>query len=127
MSQPNPQPAVKSDQTFWIYLSYIFGWILGLVSLAVVKDDDRVRFQCAQALTLSAAVTVVWIVLAILSGAFLWVALGLFWFFRALIYLLLLAYYVYVIILILQIAQNGNPRVPIAGDFAEKNLVKLFK
>jgi uncharacterized membrane protein len=129
MTQPNPSPAAKTDQTFWIYLSYLLGpigWILGLIALATVKNDDRVRFQCAQALALSVAVAVAWIVLAILSSAFLWVAFALFWFFRIVIYLLFIAYYVYVIILVLQIAQNNNPRVPICGDFAEKNLVKLF-
>jgi uncharacterized membrane protein len=127
MSQPNPQPAVKTDESFWIYLSYIFGWILGLIALAVVKDDERIRFQCAQAIVLSAVLTVAVIVLGIFSGIFLWFAFFLFWFFRAVIYIAVLAYYVYAIILILQIAQNQNPRVPVAGDFAEKNLVKLFK
>jgi uncharacterized membrane protein len=128
MSQPNPQPAAKNDQTFWIYLSYLCGWwILGLIALSVVKDDERVRFQCAQAVILTAAVTVAWIVLGIFSWAF-WFLWPIHMFFQVIIWLLLIAYYVYaVVFVVLQIAQNGNPRVPVAGDFAEKNLMKLFK
>lgn len=127
MSQPNPQPAAKTDQTFWIYLSYLLHWILGIIALATVKDDDRVRFQCAQALALSAVFCLGMIALAILSGIFVTIAFGLWRVFSILYWLLVLAYYVYAIYLVYLVSQGKDPRIPILGDFAEKNLVKLFK
>lgn len=129
MSQPNTQPAAKSDQTFWIYLAYIFEWVLGLIGLAVVKDDDRIRFHCAQSFVLSAAFWIINIVLWILSAifyatiilAFLGIIIG------VLQFLFFGAYYVYKIILIVQVAQGKDPRIPMCANFADKNVVKWFK
>ena len=116
MAQPNPQPAAKSDQTIWIYLSLILGWVFSLIGLAVVKDDDRVRFHCAQTGVLSVAFCVVSFVLNIIPilGQILW-------------FLLWLGYIVYIILLIVKVSKGENPRIPVCADFAEKNLMNLFK
>jgi uncharacterized membrane protein len=125
MTQPNSQPA-KTDQTIWIYLSYILGWIFALIGLATVKDDKRVRFHCAQALAMSIVVFVVWIVLMILQGIFLLAVPFLWVLFSWIIGLVWIAFFVYVIYLLVQISQGKDPRVPICADFAEKNFIKLF-
>jgi uncharacterized membrane protein len=129
MSQPNPQPVAKSDQTFWIYLAYIFEWLLGLIGLAVVKDDDRVRFHCAQSFTLSVAFWVINIVLWILSAIFVATIIlsPLALIIGVLQFLFFAAYYVYKIILIVQVAQGKDPKIPVCANFAEKNVVKWFK
>jgi uncharacterized membrane protein len=127
MSQPNPQPAAKTDQTYWIYLSYLLHWILALIGLYTVKDDERVRFQCAQALALSAVFCLGMLALAILGGIFITISLSLWQFFTIIDYLLVLAYYVYAIYMVYLVSQGKNPRIPILGDFAEKNLINLFK
>ncbi len=126
MAQPNPQPAVKSDNTIWIYLSYILGFVLGLIGLAVVKDDAKVRFHCAQAVVLSGAFWIVnligWILSAILAiTIILPIIIGIVQF------LIGAAYCVYTILIIIKVAQGNDFRVPYAGDFAEKNVVNLFK
>lgn len=126
MAQPNMQPAAKSDQSFWIYLSYIFGWILGLITLAVVKDDDRVRFHGAQAFVLNVALFLVMIVLMILS-AITAITIVLPILISILMFLICGAYMVYVIILIVQVAQGKDPKVPYCGDFAMKNVMNWFK
>lgn len=128
MSQTNPNPAAKSDQTFWIYLAYLLHWILALIGLAVVKDDDRVRFHCAQAFALSVATFAAWIVLAIVGGILGLIWYGLWVFISIVIWLLWIAYYAYVIIvLVLPVSQGKDPRVPVVADFAEKNIVNWFK
>jgi uncharacterized membrane protein len=112
MAQPNPQPAVNSNNTIWIYLSYILGWLFGLIGLAVVKDDEFIRFHCAQALVYSAIVFIADIILSftIVLPFIIW-PLSL----------------VYAIIIMLKAAKGEKAKIPFCGDFAEKNLMKLFK
>ena len=125
MSQPNPQPVAKSDNTFWIYLSYIFGWILSLIGLAVVKDDVRVRFHCAQSLVLSAVFCIFnllcWIVSAVLAITIIIPIL------IAIVQFLVWAgYAVYVIIVLVKVSKGEDMRIPFCADFADKNLMKAF-
>ncbi len=111
MAQPNPQPVANSNNTIWLYLSYLLGWLFGLIGLAVVKDDDNVRFHCAQALALDVAVQVAgWVLTIVFIG-----------------WLVLLAGFVYRIYLMIQAANGKTVRVPVIGDFVQKNLMNLFK
>ena len=116
MAQTNPQPATTNNNVVWIYLSYILGWIFALIGLAVVKDDDRVRFHCAQALAYSVVTWVIAIVIGLIPflgwvlGPLLWVAI-----------------FVIGLVLALQAGSGKDPKLPVLADFAEKNLVNLFK
>jgi len=69
---------------------------------------------------------------AIFGAIFLAVSLGtgfaVYTIFTVLDWLLIIAYYVYVIFfLVIPVSQGKDPRVPKIGDFAEKHLMKLFK
>lgn len=115
MAQPNPQPAAKSDNNIWIWLSYILGWVFGLIGLAVVKDDENVRFHCAQAFVLSVIVFIVNIILGItiilsFLGIFVWMAAV-----------------IYGIIVASKAVKGERVRIPFCGDFAEKNVMGWFK
>ena len=126
MAQPNTQPAAKSDQTIWIYLSFLLGFVFSLIGLAVVKDDDRVRFHCAQSGVLSAAFFILnilcWILSAVLAITIVVpILLGIVQFAAS------IGYLVYVILLIVKVSKGENPRIPVCADFAEKNLMNLFK
>lgn len=116
MSQPNPQPVAKSDQTIWIYLSYLLGWLFGLIGLAVVKDDEHVRFHCAQAFIYN---IVLWIATFVLGFIPIlgWI----------LIPLVVIGYYIYAIITMLKAAKGEHVKIPVCGDFAEKNVIGWFK
>ncbi len=119
MSQPNTQPVAKSDNTVWIYLSYIFSGffgLLGLIGLAVVKDDEHVRFHCAQAFVYGVAWFVVTLVLSIIPilGWILLPIAG-------------VAAFVYAIIVMLKAAKGEHNKIPVCGDFAEKNVMGWFK
>ena len=87
-----------------------------LIGLAVVKDDDRVRFHCAQALAYSVVTWVIAIVIGLIPflgwvlGPLLWVAI-----------------FVIGLVLALQAGSGKDPKLPVLADFAEKNLVNLFK
>ena len=112
MAQPNPQPVTGNDNTVWIYLSYILGWVFGLIGLAVVKDDNEVRYHCAQGLALSALANILCFVLA---------------FTFVLPFIIWPAAFIYGIVLALKAAKGEHVKVPYLGDFAEKHLMNLFK
>jgi uncharacterized membrane protein len=119
MSQPNPQPVASTDTKIWIYLAYIFSGffgLLGLIGLAVVKDDEHVRFHCAQAFAFGVAWAIVNIILTIIP-IIGWVLMP----------LVSLGAFIYALIVMMKAAKGEHYKMPVVGDFAEKNLMKLFK
>src|ERR1041385_8860792 len=73
-SQPPAQTAKSStglDENVAALLSYIFGWITGLIFFLIEKDSRLVRFHAMQSLILSGGgfvlLIAVWIVVGILS------------------------------------------------------------
>ena len=93
-------------------LSYLLGWITGLIFLLLEKDDGFVRFHAIQSIIVFGAWTVVMILFYILwlvpyLGAIL---SGLWWIVAA----------VLVIILIIKAYQGERFKLPVAGDLAEK-------
>lgn len=115
MTQPNPQPAVNSNNTVWIYLSYLLGWVFGLIGMAVVKDDEHVRFHCAQAFVLSA---IVFLVNLVLGFTIILAFLG---------WLVWIAAEIYALTVALKAAKGEKVRIPFCADFAEKNVMGWFK
>ena len=97
-------------------LSYVFGWITGLIFFLIEEKDEFVRFHAMQSLIVFGAITVVSIVLGILFmipflgpilGAFFWIATVVLW-----------------IILMVKAYQGERYKLPIAGNLAEKYSVK---
>lgn len=112
MSQPNPQPVAKSDQTIWIYLAYLLEWVFALIGLAVVKDDEHVRFHCAQAF-------VYWVLVMIINMVLSFTVF--------LPFIVWPAALVYAIIVMVKAAKGERNKIPFCGDFAEKNVMGWFK
>jgi len=97
-------------------LSYVLGWITGLVFYLIEEKDEFVRFHAMQSIIVFGAITVFSIVLRILFivpylgailGALLWVASVALW-----------------VILMVKAYQGKRFKLPIAGDMAEKYSVK---
>jgi uncharacterized membrane protein len=97
-------------------LSYVLGWITGLIFFLIEEKDEFVRFHAMQSLIVFGAITVVSIVLGILFmipflgpilGAFFWIATVVLW-----------------IILMVKAYQGERYKLPIAGNLAEKYSVK---
>lgn len=97
-------------------LSYVLGWITGLVFYLIEEKDEFVRFHAMQSIIVFGAITVLSIVLRILFivpylgailGAFLWIASVALW-----------------VILMVRAYQGKRFKLPIAGDMAEKYSVK---
>jgi len=93
-------------------LSYLFGWITGLIFFLLEKDDDFVRFHAMQSIIVFGA----WTVLQILFYIFwlvpyLGVILSWLWWVVAI---------VLVIILVIKAYQGERFKLPVIGDLAEK-------
>jgi len=102
-------------------LSYVAGWITGLIFLLIEKDNKFVRFHALQSIVLFGALTAVWIILSVLSAIFLFTRLYFFFpLFRLIGILLWLFSLVFWIVLMVKAYQGEKFKLPIAGDIADK-------
>jgi uncharacterized membrane protein len=90
-------------------LSYLFGWITGLIFFLIEKDSKFVRFHAVQSIVVFGTITVAGIVLRLIPfiGWFLQIALSI-------IALILW------IILMVKAYQGEKYKLPWAGDIADK-------
>ena len=135
--QTAPAPPVQSapgksstglDENIAALLSYVFGWISGLVFFLIEKDSRLVRFHAMQSLLLQVFIAilaiVIWVVLFIflliasqISGllstlvtiiaTLIWVVLG-------------IAFLIGWIMCLVKAYQGQYFKLPVIGNFAEK-------
>ena len=132
MQNPPPVQTGKSstglDENIAALLSYIFGWVGGLVFFLIEKDSRLVRFHAMQSILLSAsaiigfiAIWILWVVFAII-GAMAADALGLV--VSIVGTLLMLAFWVglmvAVVLCLVKAYQRQYFKLPVLGNFAEK-------
>jgi uncharacterized membrane protein len=100
-------------------LSYVLGWITGLILFLIEEKDEFIRFHAMQSIIFFGAVTAVMIVFGILE----WIPfIGLL--FVVLTALLGLFAFVMWIILMVKAYQGERYKLPVAGDMAEKYSTK---
>ena len=132
MQNPPPVQTAKSstglDENLAALLSYVFGWVSGLIFFLIEKDSRLVRFHAMQSLLLSAAMLIVGIALWFLS-LFSWLLVsqisGLLSFLISLIvglvaFVLGIGVLVGVIICLIKAYQGEYFKLPIIGNMAEK-------
>ena len=103
------------DQNIAALLSYVVGWVTGIVFYIIEKENNYVRFHAMQSIVVFGAFTVVQIILNILS---IIPAIGvLFWIMSILVSV---AGFVLWVVLMLKAYQGEMYKVPWAGDYAEK-------
>jgi len=97
-------------------LSYVLGWITGLIFFLIEEKDEFVRFHAMQSLIVFGAITVLSIVLGLLFmvpyigpvlGSFFWIATVVLW-----------------IILMVKAYKGERYKLPVAGNLAEKYSAK---
>jgi uncharacterized membrane protein len=115
-SEPRENSSTGLDSNIGGLLSYVLGWITGLIFFLVEEKDEFVRFHAMQSIIVFGAITVLSIVFGILFavpflgailGSFLWIASVVLW-----------------IILMVKAYQGERFKLPIAGDLAEKYSAK---
>jgi uncharacterized membrane protein len=89
-------------------LSYVLTWLTGLIFFLVDKRPE-VRFHAMQAIAYGLLWTLVWVVRPYMPGPI-----------RALLGLVLFAFFIGWIVLIIQGFQGRHFKLPVLGDFAEQ-------
>jgi uncharacterized membrane protein len=86
-------------------LTYLAGWITGLIFLLTEKEDEFIRFHAAQSLVVFGALTIITFVPVIgqLLGLFLWPLGLILW-----------------IILMVKAYNNEKFELPVVGEYAKK-------
>ena len=132
MQNPPPVQAPKSstglDENIAALLSYVFGWVSGLIFFLIEKDSRLVRFHAMQSILynvlVGVAAFVLWIVVFILLLIISRVSDALSTVFGLLATLLWLALLVGILIgwvmCLIKAFQGQYFKLPIIGNFAEK-------
>lgn len=132
MQNPAPVQTAKSstglDENVAALLSYLFGWISGLIFFLLEKDSRLVRFHAMQSILLNAAGAVIGFVLWIASfilaiiGGMLADSLGaLIWILVTLIFAAFgLVLFIAAILCLVKAYQGQYFKLPVIGNFAEK-------
>ena len=100
-------------------LSYLVGWITGLIFFLIEQKDEFVRFHAMQSIIVFGAITVVQIVLGILSiipvAGIIFAIIGyIVWLFAVVLW----------IVLMVKAYQGERFKLPVSGDMAEKYSAK---
>ena len=97
-------------------LSYLLGWVTGLVFFLIEKDNKFVRFHALQSIILFGGLTVFNIVFSMILSI-LRIYFAVFFLFQ-LIWLVALALW---IVLMIKAYQGERFKLPVVGDLAEQN------
>ena len=136
MQNPPPVQTTKSstglDENIAALLSYIFGWISGLIFFLMEKDSRLVRFHAMQSILFNVLIGVlafvVWIILMILWVILAQVSDALAALFGLITMLLWLAFCVVILIAwvlcLVKAFQGQYFKLPVIGNFAEKYSAK---
>jgi len=132
MQNPPPVQATKSstglDENIAALLSYVFGWVSGLIFFLIEKDSRLVRFHAMQSLILNGVAIVFGIALWIVSVVLLIVTSQISGLISTLISLvttlLLFVFFVGILIAVIMCLikayQGQYFKLPVVGNFAEK-------
>ena len=127
---PSPGPRGSStglDSNIAGGLSYVLGFITGIIFLVVEKEDRYVRFHAAQSVVLSVALLVLWVAFSIL-GAIVQVIPGLGPVLGMLLFLVWgvvgLAAFILWIVLLIKAFTGNEWEVPVIGEQARRVILK---
>jgi uncharacterized membrane protein len=119
--QPQPMAGSSSMQpNVASMLSYLFGWITGLIFLAIEKNNQEVRFHAMQSILMSLGLTVVYFVLSFLIGALAFGSLALAGLLSLLMSLIGFAFFIAWIYMMVMAYQGKHVKLPVIGDMAER-------
>lgn len=104
-------------------LSYVLGWVTGLIFFLIEKDNKFVKFHAMQSMIVFGALFVAQMGVGMLLGAFIMMRLVFFIpLFSLLNTLIILVALILWVILMVKAYQGEKFKLPVAGDIAEKHI-----
>lgn len=113
-------PSLLRPTSVYLFLGY-FLWPFSLFGLAIEKEDDFIRFHCAQGLAFFFLQVILAILLCLFS-ALVWLIVPIL--FVVIIYLAIAASYVLLIITLIKAAKGEKYKMILVGDFADATIKK---
>jgi len=110
-----PKSSTGMDENVAALVSYVLGWITGLIFFFIEKDSKFVKFHAMQSIIVFGAFSVLSIICSILTAI---PYIGII--FSIINALLGIAAFILWIILLIKSYQHQMFKLPIAGDMAEK-------
>jgi uncharacterized membrane protein len=132
MQNPPPVQTPKSstglDENIAALLSYVFGWVSGLIFFLIEKDSRLVRFHAMQSILFNVLIAIVGIALWVVTFVILIVGTQLPGFLGAILSLLTTLIWIVFsiglligwIMCLIKAFQGAYFKLPIIGNFAEK-------
>lgn len=117
---PNGPTSTNMDPNVAAGLSYVLGWITGLIFFLIEKQNRFVRFNAMQSIVLYGATTIFYIALGILSTALVYAVPILGCLFGLIEGLVGLGVFVLWIICLINAFQGKYFKIPVIGDYAER-------
>jgi uncharacterized membrane protein len=128
---PAPAPGKSStglDENIAALLSYIFGWVSGLIFFLIEKDSRLVRFHAMQSLLLNILAIVIGIVIWVITVVLVLIGSQVSGIISTLVSLiatlvwvvLIIGIFIAVIMCLIKAYQSQYFKLPIIGNFAEK-------
>jgi|SRR4026208_652591 uncharacterized membrane protein len=132
MQNPPPVQTTKSstglDENIAALLSYVFGWVSGLIFFLMEKDSRLVKFHAMQSILLNAVAIVVgivlwvgWVVVALILtqvsevlASLVSIVMGL------LMFVLYVGVFIAFVMCLIKAYQKQYFKLPVIGNFAEK-------
>ena len=132
MQNPPPVQTTKSstglDENIAALLSYVFGWVSGLIFFLMEKDSRLVKFHAMQSILLNAVAIVVgivlwvgWVVVALILtqvsevlASLVSIVMGL------LMFVLYVGVFIAFVMCLIKAYQQQYFKLPVIGNFAEK-------
>lgn len=115
---PPKQTSTGLEPNLAAALSYLCGWVTGLIFFLMEKENSFVRFHAMQSIMVSAGFTVLFIACAVLSNI---PVIG--WLFWIIGYPVVgIASFIAWILLMIKAYQGERFHFPVVGDMAEKNV-----
>lgn len=116
------QTSLGMDPNIAGLLSYVLGWVTGLIFFLIEKDNKFVRFHAIQSMIVFGALSVLQIVIGLFITTLAMMHLGaLIALFGLINSIVFLAGIVLWILMMVKAYQGEKFKLPIAGDIAEKN------
>ena len=117
---PDKKCSCGVEQRVAILLSYVLGWIGGLIFFFIEKENKFVRFSAMQSLILSGGWCAVWLTLTIFGSVLGGISYGLYFVFTALNVLVFLAFAGLVVLLTIQGWKGTKVKLFFIGGLAEQ-------